>query len=202
MVVERLLAKDGISKTDLGRDKFIEKVWDWKNQSGNTITQQLRRLGGSLDWEHERFTCDEDYEHAVQHAFIELFDAGLIYQGYRLVNWDPKLQTSLSDLEVLNEEKVGKIWTISYAIEDSNDCLQVATTRPETLFGDMALAVNPNDDRYSSYIGQKAIIPVANRSIPIIADTYVDSEFGTGVVKITPGHDFNDYEVGQRHCIC
>ena len=199
MVVERLLAKDGISKTDLGREKFIEKVWDWKNQSGNTITQQLRRLGGSLDWEHERFTCDEDYEHAVQHAFIELFDAGLIYQGYRLVNWDPKLQTSLSDLEVLNEEKVGKIWTISYAIEDSNDCLQVATTRPETLFGDMALAVNPNDDRYSSYIGQKAIIPVANRSIPIIADTYVDSEFGTGVVKITPGHDFNDYEVGQRH---
>jgi valyl-tRNA synthetase len=199
MVVERLLAKEGISKTNLGRKKFIEKVWDWKHQSGDTITQQLRRLGGSLDWENERFTCDDKYTEAVQHAFIELFDAGLIYQGYRLVNWDPKLQTSLSDLEVINEERDGKIWTIRYAIENSDTYVEVATTRPETLFGDMALAVNPEDSRYSHVIGKRAIIPTANRSVPIIEDSYVDSAFGTGVVKITPGHDFHDYEVGQRH---
>ena len=199
MVVERRLNAEGKTKESLGRQAFEQKVWDWKKYSGNKITTQLRRLGSSLDWSSERFTLDDDYQNAVISAFIQLFDEGLIYQGKRLVNWDPVLETSLSDLEVINKDQVIKIWEIKYQLEDSGEFVTVATTRPETLLGDMALAVNPNDQRFIHLIGKNASIPLCNRMIPIVADDYVDPEFGTGVVKITPGHDFNDYELGKRH---
>ena len=199
MVVERRLNAEGKTKESLGRQVFEQKVWDWKKYSGNKITAQLRRLGSSLDWSSERFTLDDDYQNAVISAFIQLFDEGLIYQGKRLVNWDPVLETSLSDLEVINKDQVIKIWEIKYQLEDSGEFVTVATTRPETLLGDMALAVNPNDQRFIHLIGKNASIPLCNRMIPIVADDYVDPEFGTGVVKITPGHDFNDYELGKRH---
>ena len=199
MVVERRLNAEGKTKESLGRQAFEQKVWDWKKYSGNKITAQLRRLGSSLDWSSERFTLDDDYQNAVISAFIQLFDEGLIYQGKRLVNWDPVLETSLSDLEVINKDQVIKIWEIKYQLEDSEEFVTVATTRPETLLGDMALAVNPNDQRFIHLIGKNASIPLCNRMIPIVADDYVDPEFGTGVVKITPGHDFNDYELGKRH---
>ena len=199
MVVERRLNAEGKSKESIGREAFEAEVWNWKKYSGNKITSQLRRLGSSLDWSSERFTLDDEYQHAVQSAFIQLFEDGLIYQGKRLVNWDPVLETSLSDLEVVNKDLTIKIWEIKYQLEDSDQFVTVATTRPETLLGDMALAVNPGDERFSHLIGKNAEIPLCNRLIPIVGDDYVDPEFGTGVVKITPGHDFNDYELGKRH---
>ena len=199
MVVERRLNAEGKSKDDIGRESFEKEVWNWKKYSGNKITSQLRRLGSSLDWSSERFTLDDEYQHAVLNAFIQLFEEGLIYQGKRLVNWDPVLETSLSDLEVINKELKIKIWEIRYQLEGADEFVTVATTRPETLLGDMALAVNPSDKRFAHLIGKNASIPLCNRLIPIVADDYVDPEFGTGVVKITPGHDFNDYELGKRH---
>ena len=199
MVVERRLNAEGKTKEDIGREAFEKEVWSWKKYSGNKITSQLRRLGSSSDWSSERFTLDDDYQHAVKSAFIQLFNEGLIYQGKRLVNWDPVLETSLSDLEVINKDLTIKIWEIKYQLEETDECVTVATTRPETLLGDMALAVNPKDKRFVHLIGKNAAIPLCDRVIPIVADEYVDLEFGTGVVKITPGHDFNDYEIGKRH---
>ncbi|MDA8526980.1 valine--tRNA ligase [Gammaproteobacteria bacterium] len=199
MVVERRLNAEGKSKDGIGREAFEKEVWNWKKYSGNKITSQLRRLGSSLDWSTERFTLDDGYQHAVLNAFIQLFEEGLIYQGKRLVNWDPVLETSLSDLEVINKELKIKIWEIQYQLEGADEFVTVATTRPETLLGDMALAVNPTDERFVHLIGKNASIPLCDRLIPIVADDYVDPEFGTGVVKITPGHDFNDYELGKRH---
>lgn len=199
MVVERLLDADGISRHDLGREKFIEKIWEWKEESGGTITRQLRRLGASPDWSRERFTMDDGFYQAVQEVFIRLYEDGLIYRGKRLVNWDPKLHTAISDLEVISEEENGYLWHFNYPLSDGSGHLTVATTRPETMLGDTAVAVHPDDERYQHLIGKTIALPLANRDIPIIADDYVDREFGTGCVKITPAHDFNDYEVGERH---
>ncbi|NNC63597.1 MAG: valine--tRNA ligase [Gammaproteobacteria bacterium] len=199
MVVERLLGAEGKSKRDLGRDAFLERVWEWKEHSGSRITQQLRRLGSSLDWSRERFTMDEDLSRAVVEVFVQLHDEGLIYRGKRLVNWDPVLHTALSDLEVLSSEESGKLWRFRYPLSDGDGYLVVATTRPETMLGDTAVAVHPDDERYASLIGKSVHLPLSEREIPIIADDYVDPEFGTGCVKITPGHDFNDFEVGRRH---
>ncbi len=197
IVVERNLEKENKSKNKLGRDRFIKEVWKWKSKSGNTITSQLRRLGASLDWENEAFTMDEDYAHIVRKVFIELYEKGLIYKKNRLVNWDPKNETGLSDLEVTTREENGNIWHIKYEVGDS--FIIVATTRPETMFGDQAIAVHPKDKRYKKLIGLKAKIPFTDKYIPIIADSYVDKDFGTGCLKITPGHDFNDYELGIKH---
>ncbi len=202
MVVERLLDAEGISRHDLGREKFIEKVWEWKEQSGGHITQQLRRLGASPDWSRERFTMDEGFYKAVQEVFIRLYEDGLIYRGKRLVNWDPKLHTAISDLEVDSKEENGFLWHFRYPLTSPSDDTQylvVATTRPETMLGDTAVAVHPEDERYAHLVGQTITLPLVGRTIPIIADDYVDREFGTGCVKITPAHDFNDYEMGQRH---
>ena len=199
MVVERQLSMDNISRHDLGREKFTEKVWDWKSQSGGTITSQMRRLGTSVDWDRERFTMDESLSQAVRKVFIELYNEGLIYRGKRLVNWDPVLLTAVSDLEVISKEESGYLWHIKYQVVDSEEKLVVATTRPETMLGDSAVAVHPDDERYQHLIGKSINLPLSNRQIPIIADDYVDMEFGTGCVKITPAHDFNDYEIGQRH---
>ena len=199
MVVERLLDAEGQSRHDLGREKFIEKVWEWKEESGGTITRQLRRLGASPDWSRERFTMDDGFYKAVQEVFIRLHEDGLIYRGKRLVNWDPKLHTAISDLEVISEEESGHLWHFKYPLSNGSGHLTVATTRPETMLGDTAVAVHPEDERYQHLIGQTILLPLANREIPIIADDYVDREFGTGCVKITPAHDFNDYEMGQRH---
>jgi len=199
MVVERLLSADGVSRHDLGREKFIEKVWEWKEESGGTITRQLRRLGASPDWSRERFTMDDGFYQAVQEVFIRLHEDGLIYRGKRLVNWDPKLHTAISDLEVISEEENGYLWHFKYPLTDGSSHLTVATTRPETMLGDTAVAVHPDDERYQHLIGKTITLPLANREIPIIADDYVEREFGTGCVKITPAHDFNDYEMGQRH---
>ena len=199
MVVERQLAAEQITRHDLGREKFLEKVWEWKAESGGTITRQLRRLGSSVDWRRERFTMDEGLSSAVQEAFVRLYDDGLIYRGKRLVNWDPKLHTAISDLEVASEEEKGSLWHLRYPLTDGSGYLVVATTRPETMLGDTAVAVHPEDPRYQHLIGKTVDLPVAGRQIPIIADDYVDPEFGTGCVKITPAHDFNDYEVGKRH---
>lgn len=199
MVVERQLQAQGKTRRELGREKFVEKVWEWKQESGGNITRQLRRLGASLDWSSERFTMDEDLSHAVQEVFIRLHEEGLIYRGKRLVNWDPALHTAISDLEVINEEEDGKMWHIRYPLANGNGHVIVATTRPETMLGDVAVAVHPDDERYKNLIGQQVKLPLTDRTIPIIADTYVDPLFGTGCVKITPAHDFNDYAVGQRH---
>ncbi len=199
IVVERQLDAQGISRHDLGREKFLEKVWDWKEHSGSTITRQMRRLGTSPDWSRERFTMDEGLSKAVTEVFVRLYREGLIYRGKRLVNWDPVLGTAVSDLEVVSAEEDGFMWEINYPLEDGSGFLTVATTRPETLLGDSAVAVHPEDERYKHLIGKHVRLPVAERSIPIIADDYVDREFGTGVVKITPAHDFNDWQVGQRH---
>ena len=198
MVVERQLEAEGLSREQIGRDEFEKKVWLWKEKSGNKITQQLRRLGASVDWSREAFTMSDDLSLAVKEVFIELYDQGLIYKGERLVNWDTVLETALSDLEVSSEEENGSLWYIDYFTSD-NEKLTVATTRPETLLGDTALAVNPEDERYKGHIGKMALLPIVNREIPIIADNYVESEFGTGCVKITPAHDFNDFEMGKRH---
>ncbi len=199
MVVERQLEAQGIKRTELGREKFIEKVWEWKEQSGGTITRQLRRMGASTDWSRERFTMDEGLSNAVTEVFVRLYEEKLIYRGKRLVNWDPVLHTAISDLEVVSEEEQGSMWHFKYPLADGSGHLVVATTRPETMLGDTAVAVNPHDERYQHLIGKNILLPLANREIPIIADDYVDKEFGTGCVKITPAHDFNDYEVGKRH---
>ncbi|OUY11613.1 valine--tRNA ligase [Acinetobacter indicus] len=206
MVVERQLGAQGISRHDLGREKFIEKVWEWKEQSGGNITRQIRRLGSSVDWSRERFTMDEGLSNAVKEVFVKLHEEGLIYRGKRLVNWDPKLQTALSDLEVESDkEEQGSLWHFKYFFEDKSlrthdgkDHIVVATTRPETLLGDTAVAVALDDERYSHLVGQNIILPITGRVVPIVKDEYVDKEFGTGCVKITPAHDFNDYEVGKR----
>jgi len=199
MVVERQLEAEGSSRKQLGRDKFVEKVWDWKEHSGGTITRQLRRLGASLDWSRERFTMDPGLSAAVQKVFIDLYEEGLIYRGHRLVNWDPAFHTAVSDLEVISEEEKGKLWHFKYPLSSGEGHLTVATTRPETMLGDTAVAVHPDDERYAHLVGRTVDLPLANRQIRIIADNYVDMEFGTGCVKITPAHDFNDYEIGERH---
>ncbi|MBF7684369.1 valine--tRNA ligase [Acinetobacter sp. B10A] len=205
MVVERQLAAENISRHDLGREKFIEKIWQWKEQSGGNITHQIRRLGSSVDWSRERFTMDDGLSNAVKEVFVQLHEQGLIYRGKRLVNWDPKLQTALSDLEVENHEEQGSLWHFKYFFEDKNlnttegkNYLVVATTRPETLFGDTAVAVHPEDERYKHLVGQHIVLPITGRLVPIVADEYVEKDFGTGCVKITPAHDFNDYDVGKR----
>ena len=199
IVVERQLDAKGESRHSLGRDAFLKRVWEWKAESGSTITRQMRRLGTSCDWSRERFTMDDGLSEAVTEVFISLFNEGLIYRGKRLVNWDPVLGTAVSDLEVVSEEENGFLWHIRYPIEGEDGFVEVATTRPETLLGDVAVAVHPNDVRYQHLIGRHVRLPIAERSIPVIADEYVDPEFGTGVVKITPAHDFNDYAVGKRH---
>ena len=199
MVVERIINAEGKTRHDVGRDAFIDKVWDWKEHSGNTITKQLRRMGASLDWQRERFTMDEGLSDAVKEVFVKLYEEDLIYRGKRLVNWDPVLHTAVSDLEVLSEEENGHFWYMRYPLADGSGDLIVATTRPETMFGDSAVAVHPDDERFQSLIGKTIKLPLSNREIPIIADNYVDPEFGTGCVKITPAHDFNDYEMGKRH---
>ncbi len=199
MVVERQLNAEGKTRHDLGREAFITRVWEWKGQSGGNITRQLRRMGASVDWTRERFTMDEGLSHAVTEVFVQLHEEGLIYRGQRLVNWDPVLHTAVSDLEVLPQEEKGSMWHMRYPLAQGDGYLVVATTRPETMLGDAAVAVHPNDERYQHLIGQQVQLPLTGRTIPIIADDYVDPAFGTGCVKITPAHDFNDYQVWQRH---
>ncbi|KPD23196.1 valine--tRNA ligase [Idiomarina zobellii] len=205
MVVERQLAAQNQTRQELGREAFIDKIWEWKHQSGGTITQQMRRLGDSVDWDRERFTMDEGLSDAVREVFVKLHEENLIYRGKRLVNWDPALQTAISDLEVENKEQQGSIWYLRYPLadgektEDGKDHLVVATTRPETMLGDVCVAVHPDDERFGRLVGKHINLPIVNRRIPIVADHHVDSEFGTGCVKVTPAHDFNDYEIGKRH---
>jgi valyl-tRNA synthetase len=199
MVVERQLEREGKSRHDLGREKFIERVWTWKAESGGHIGRQLRRLGSSVDWSRERFTMDEGLSKAVTEVFVRLHDEALIYRGKRLVNWDPVLHTAVSDLEVVSEEEQGSLWHIRYPVKGTKEFLVVATTRPETMLGDSAVAVHPDDERYQHLVGKQVELPLTGRTIPVIADDYVDKEFGSGCVKITPAHDFNDYEVGKRH---
>ena len=201
MVVENNLAKKEITRNDLGREKFLEEVWSWKNYSEEKITSQIKRLGSTVDWDKYRFTLDDGFNKAVIKAFVELHRKNKIYRGYRLVNWDPALKTAVSDLEVVRQEKDGLLWHIQYPIENSNDHVTVATTRPETMFGDMAIAVNPKDERYKSLIGKNVVLPFVGRKLPIIGDEYVDIEFGTGCLKITPGHDFNDYDIGKKYAL-
>jgi len=200
MVVERLLDKEGVHRRDLGRDRFLDRVWEWKEESGGTIVNQLKKLGASCDWSRERFTLDEGLSRSVKEVFVRLYEEGLIYRGKRLVNWDPVLETAVSDLEVVHEEEQGHFWHMCYPHADDPDKhVIVATTRPETMFGDAAVAVHPDDERYADLIGKELILPLTGRRIPVIADSYVDPEFGTGCVKITPAHDFNDYDIGKRH---
>ena len=199
MVVERQLLDEGTSRIELGREKFIERVWQWKQESGGQICNQLRRLGGSVDWERDRFTMDPELIAAVIEEFVQLYEEGLIYRGNRLVNWDPVLHTALSDLEVLESQESGHLWHFRYPLASGDGHLVVATTRPETMLGDSAVAVHPDDERYKHLVGQEIVLPLVDRRLPIIADEYVDPEFGTGCVKITPAHDFNDYEIGKQH---
>ncbi|MGA6101170.1 valine--tRNA ligase [Psychrobacter pocilloporae] len=208
MVVERRLEAQGIRRRDMTREDFIDKVWEWKEESGGSITSQIRRLGSSVDWSRERFTMDDGLSNAVKEVFVRLFDDGLIYRGKRLVNWDPKFQTALSDLEVENHDEKGSLWHFRYhftdkdlTTQDGKNYLVVATTRPETLLGDTAVAVNPSDERYAHLVGKTITLPITGRVVPIVADDYVESDFGTGCVKITPAHDFNDYELGRRHSL-
>jgi len=199
MVVERQLNAEGVSRKDIGREEFVKRVWTWKQESGGQIARQLRRMGASLDWQRDRFTMDPDLSVAVTEVFVKLYDEGLIYRGKRLVNWDPLLHTALSDLEVLPTEEDGHLWHFKYPLASGDGHLVVATTRPETMLGDSAVAVHPEDERYRDLVGTEIILPLVNRRIPVIADDYVDPEFGSGCVKITPAHDFNDYEIGLRH---
>ena len=201
MVVENNLSKDNKNRVDLGREKFLEEVWKWKGYSEEKITSQIKRLGSTVDWSQYRFTLDKGFNHSVIKAFVELHRKDKVYRGYRLVNWDPSLKTAVSDLEVTRQEKEGLLWFIKYPIEDSDNFVTVATTRPETMFGDMAVAVNPEDLRYKDLIGKNVVLPFVGRKIPIIGDDYVDMEFGTGCLKITPGHDFNDYEIGKKYSL-
>ncbi len=204
-IVENQLAAEGKTRHDLGREKFVERVWQWKQESGNGIYKQMRRLGASVDWSRERFTMDEGLSAAVRKVFIDWYRAGLIYRGNRLVNWDPALMTAVSDLEVNNVERDGFLWSIRYDVidptPDAPDRVVIATTRPETMLGDVAIAVHPEDERYKALVGKRVRLPLAHRELPVIADAYVDREFGTGCVKITPAHDFNDYDIGQRHAL-
>ena len=197
--VEEQLVKEGLSKSDLGRDKFLERVWDWKHQYGNRITRQLRTVGASCDWSRERFTMDEGCSAAVREVFVKLYEKGLIYRGNYIVNWCPKCQTTISDIEVEHQEKAGSLWHIRYPIKGSDEYVVVATTRPETMLGDTAVAVHPEDERYKHLVGSTVILPILGREIPVVADEYVDPEFGSGAVKVTPAHDPNDFEIGQRH---
>ena len=199
--VEEMLAKEeGKSRYDLGREKFVERVWEWKKEYGDTIVKQIRSLGASCDWSRERFTLDDGYYHAVREVFVKLYEKGLIYRGERIINWCPRCATALSDVEVEHEDEHGHLWHIKYPVKgEEGRFVVVATTRPETMFGDVAVAVNPEDDRYKDLIGKTLILPFVNREIPVIADDYVDASFGTGCVKITPAHDPNDFEMGQRH---
>ncbi len=197
MVVERVLNSEGATRRDIGREKFVERVWEWKEESGGKIAQQLRRMGASVDWSRDRFTMDDGLSEAVREVFVKLYDEGLIYRGKRLVNWDPVLHTALSDLEVLTADEDGHLWHFRYPLASGDGHLTVATTRPETMLGDSAVAVHPDDERFKHLIGQEIILPIVGRHIPIIADDYVDPEFGTGCVKITPAHDFNDYETSR-----
>ncbi len=201
MVVENNLSKKNIDRKDLGREKFLQEVWKWKDFSEDKIQSQIKRLGSTVDWNKYRFTLDDKFSKAVNKAFVDLYRNKKIYRGYRLVNWDPSLKTAVSDLEVVRQEKKGTIWYIKYPIYSSDKFITVATTRPETLFGDMAIAVNPNDERYKDLIGKYALLPFVERKLPIIGDDYVDMEFGTGCLKITPAHDFNDYEIGKKYCL-
>jgi valyl-tRNA synthetase len=198
MVVERNLESQGIKRAEIGREAFLEHVWEWKAQSGGAITRQLRRLGASCDWRHERFTMDEGFSRAVTHVFVELYKRELLYRDKRLVNWDPKFQSAISDLEVETRDQQGKFWTLSYPLADNSGAIQVATTRPETMLADMAVAVHPEDERYKALIGKQIKHPITGRLIPVIADEHADPELGSGAVKITPGHDFNDFDVGKR----
>ena len=201
MVVENNLSKKNINRKDLGREKFLQEVWEWKDFSEDKIQSQIKRLGSTVDWNKYRFTLDDKFSNAVNKAFVDLYRNKKIYRGYRLVNWDPSLKTAVSDLEVVRQEKKGTIWYIKYPIDSSDKFITVATTRPETLFGDMAIAVNPNDERYKDLIGKYALLPFVERKLLIIGDDYVDMEFGTGCLKITPAHDFNDYEIGKKYCL-
>lgn len=193
------MRKEGISKEDLGREKFLERAWDWKKQYGGRIVEQLKKLGSSCDWERERFTLDEGCSKAVKHVFVNLYNKGLIYRGERIINWCPHCKTSISDAEVEFEEKEGSFWHLRYPLSDGSGYIQLATTRPETMLGDTAVAVHPDDERYKALIGKTVTLPIVNKEIPIVADEYVEMDFGTGVVKITPAHDPNDFEVGLRH---
>ncbi|MEE1569908.1 MAG: class I tRNA ligase family protein, partial [Alphaproteobacteria bacterium] len=200
MVVERQLDEEGKSRHDLGRESFVERVWSWKQESGGAITRQLRRLGASPDWMRERFTMDEGLSDAVVKVFVELHSQDLIYRDKRLVNWDPKLHTAISDLEVEQRETMGQMWHFKYPVKDEkNRFITVATTRPETMLGDSGVAVHPDDERYADLVGKFCVLPIVERIIPIVADEYADPEKGSGAVKITPAHDFNDFEVGRRH---
>jgi valyl-tRNA synthetase len=198
-VVEKQLLEEGLDRHTLGREKFIDRVWKWKEQSGGTIIEQLKKLGASCDWSRERFTMDEGLSEAVKEVFIRLYQEGLIYRSHYIINWCPRCQTALSDLEVEHQEALGKLYHLKYPFKESDRFMVVATTRPETMLGDTAVAVNPEDERYQGVIGGKVVLPVVNREIPIIADPYVDIEFGTGCLKITPAHDFNDFEIGLKH---
>jgi valyl-tRNA synthetase len=198
MVVERQMAQKQQKRTDFTRDEFVAKVWEWKEESGGEITGQLRRLGCSMDWENERFTMDEGFSKAVIKVFVDLYNQGLLYRDKRLVNWDPGLKTAISDLEVETREINGKFWHFKYPLEDGSGFISVATTRPETMLADMAVAVNPSDERYAHLVGKNVRLPITGRLIPIVTDEHADPELGSGAVKITPGHDFNDFEVGKR----
>ncbi|MBP3706152.1 MAG: class I tRNA ligase family protein, partial [Clostridia bacterium] len=193
------MRKEGITKEDIGREGFLERAWDWKKQYGGRIIEQLKKMGSSCDWDRERFTLDEGCNKAVNEVFVNLYEKGLIYRGERIINWCPHCLTSISDAEVEYEEQAGHFWHLRYPFSDGSGYLELATTRPETLLGDTAVAVNPNDERYKDVIGKKVVLPIVHREIPIVADDYVEIEFGTGVVKITPAHDPNDFEVGLRH---
>ena len=199
MIVERQLQQSGKTKEDLGREEFLDKAWEWANNSGSKIKNQIRRIGSSVDWENEKFTLDESMSHSVRSAFVKLYRDNLIYRGNKLVNWDPVLKTAVSDLEVVNEEVEGTLWYINYPIKDSDDFITVATTRPETMFGDTAVAISPLDQRHVKHLGKEVELPLTSITIKIIADDHIDPEFGTGFVKVTPAHDFNDYEIGKRH---
>ncbi|HEY8977018.1 MAG TPA: valine--tRNA ligase, partial [Burkholderiaceae bacterium] len=199
IVVERQLQDKGQTRQELGRKNFVARIWDWKQESGSTITRQMRRMGDSVSWKHEYFTMDEGLSKTVTETFVRLFDEGLIYRGRRLVHWDPVLKSAVSDLEVDSKEEDGFLWLVRYPLADGSGDLTVATTRPETMLGDTALMVNPADERYTALVGKEVVLPLVGRRIPVIADDYVDREFGTGVVKVTPAHDANDYAVGQRH---
>ncbi|MDE2121413.1 MAG: valine--tRNA ligase, partial [Betaproteobacteria bacterium] len=199
IVVERQLQQSGLSRHDLGRQAFVDRVWEWKRHSGSTIASQMRRMGDSLSWKYEYFTMDDKLSRVVMETFVRLYEQGLIYRGKRLVNWDPVLRSAVSDLEVESSAEEGSLWHLRYALEDGSGSVVVATTRPETLFGDTAVMVHPDDERYAGLVGKRVRLPLCERLIPIIADAAVDREFGTGVVKVTPAHDFNDYQVGQRH---
>src|SRR6266702_1978685 len=199
LMVTRELKKEGKTRHDLGREKFVERVWQWEQEYGGQILNQIRREGASVDWSRERFTMDENLSRAVREAFVRLYDEGLIYRGNRIVNWCPSDQTVLSDLEVLREPQKGKLYYLRYPLKNGRGSITVATTRPETMLGDTAVAVNPNDERYRELVGETLMLPLMNREIPIVADDFVESEFGTGAVKVTPAHDPNDYDMGVRH---